>query len=104
VAQQQEISFDQSGSIAQYLRADGPNIVLNVADVLAGNYGTSSSSDEASSSFVGPLQLPLQLQIVEGQDFQDLNIMSIPGQLHLPIVLDRFSVNVGHKESIASKN
>ena len=74
MVQQQEIPFDQSGSTAQYLRAHGPDIVLNVADVLAGTYGSSStSSDEVSSSFIGPLQLPTNLQIVEGRAFQMIN-------------------------------
>ena len=50
--QQQEIVFDQSGSTAEYLRTHGPDISLNVEDVLAGNYSNSSSSstDEVVSS------------------------------------------------------
>lgn len=46
---QDTISFDQSGSTAQYLRANGPDIVLTVEDVLAG-VGSSSSSNSATSS------------------------------------------------------
>ena len=58
VIQQQEIPFDQSGLTAQYLRAHGPDIVLNVADVLADTFGSSSSStDDVSSSLFGPLEL-----------------------------------------------
>jgi len=48
--QQQEISFDQSGSTAQYLRAHGPDITLNVADVIVGKVNSSSSDRDTPSS------------------------------------------------------
>ncbi|CAL4899280.1 unnamed protein product [Urochloa decumbens] len=35
--QQESITFDQSGSTAEYLRAHGPDIVLNIEDILKGS-------------------------------------------------------------------
>jgi len=55
--QQQEISFDQSGSTAEYLRANGPDITLNVEDVLAGKYNNSSSSTEESVLLMAQLKI-----------------------------------------------
>jgi hypothetical protein len=77
--QQQEISFDQSGSIAQYLRAHGPDITLNIDDVLAGKVAGSSSSSEEISSFgtVSNVQLPLQLQNLERIAFDKLNAPTV---------------------------
>jgi hypothetical protein len=46
--QYESISFDQSGSTAQYLLAQGPDITLNVEDVLAGRFLGSSSSSSSS--------------------------------------------------------
>ena len=55
IQKQGSISFDQSGSTAEYLRAHGPDIFLNLDDVLKGKFQTtessSSSTSEASSSF-----------------------------------------------------
>ena len=48
--QQQEISFDQSGSTAQYLTGHGPDITLNVADVIVGKVNSSSSDRDTPSS------------------------------------------------------
>lgn len=47
--QQVSITFDQSGSTAQYLRAQGPDIHLTVEMVLQGQLG--SSSNASSSDF-----------------------------------------------------
>ena len=47
IQQQESISFDQSGSSAEYLRASGADITLNVDDVLAGVYNTPSLSAPA---------------------------------------------------------
>lgn len=48
---QQEISFDQSSSTAQYLRANGPDVHLTVEMVLQGQVGSMSSNSSDSSSF-----------------------------------------------------
>jgi hypothetical protein len=89
--QQQEISFDQCGSTAEYLRANGPAITLNVEDVLAGKYNNSSSSIEESSSVEGSAQdnLPHFIQRLENIAFERLTNPSIPPQLQFPIILDR---------------
>ena len=79
--QQQEIAFDQSGSTAEYLRAHGPDITLNVEDVLAGNYSNSSSSstDEVVSAMPSSQgSLPQFIQVLECQAFQKLATSSIP--------------------------
>ena len=77
--QQHEISFEQSGSTAQYLRAHGPDITLNIDDVLAGKVaGSSSSSEEISSLGTGSnVQLPLQLQNLERIAFDKLNAPTV---------------------------
>lgn len=57
--QQQSISFDQSGSTAEYLRANGPDVILtieevlagrNLDDVLAGRHSGSSSSSTSTDA------------------------------------------------------
>jgi hypothetical protein len=50
VQQQDSVTFDQSGSTAEYLRAHGPDIVLNVEDVLSGKFKTGSSSSTSSDA------------------------------------------------------
>ena len=77
--QQHEISFDQSGSTAQYLRAHGPDITLNIDDVLAGKVAGSSSSSEEISSLgtVSNVQLPLQLRNLEKIAFDKLNAPTV---------------------------
>ena len=94
--QQQEISFDQSGSTAQYLRANGPDITLNIADVLAGRVSGSSSSSSDSSNVVNSLgvQLPVVLQSLERVAFDNLITATLPPQLQIPIVLDRVDLNI----------
>jgi len=59
-----------------------------VADVLAGNFGSSSSStDDISSPLLRPMELPPHLQIIESRAFQMVNVM-IP-RIQFPIVFDR---------------
>ena len=104
--QQQEIAFDQSGSTAEYLRAHGPDITLNVEDVLAGNYSNSSSSstDEVVSSMPSSQgSLPQFIQFLECHAFQKLANSSIPQQLHFPIVLDRATIPV-NEDALGQRN
>ena len=74
--QQESISFDQSGSSA--LRATGPDIVLNLEDVLAGTVqasdSSSSSTKEVTSSDFQQSQcfLSTQFQAFEMQAFEKL--------------------------------
>lgn len=49
VQPQDTVSFDQSGSTAQYLRANSPDTVLTMEDLLAGNLGSSASVSSNSS-------------------------------------------------------
>lgn len=70
---QDSISFDQSGSTARYLQATGPDIVIRIEDVLAGNYGSSSNSSTSSSSGSEVQSLPcVAFQNVEEQAFKFL--------------------------------
>jgi hypothetical protein len=90
VQQQDSVTFDQSGSTAEYLRAHGPDIVLNVEDVLTGKFkagSSSSTSSDASSPVDSEVQSMLHptLQSVEMTAFQKLLIPSIPPVLHFPV-------------------
>ena len=49
---QDTISFDQSGSTAEYLRATSPDIVLNVEDILQGMQRSESPTPTNSSSSI----------------------------------------------------
>jgi hypothetical protein len=93
VQQQDSVTFDQFGSSAEYLRAHGPDIVLNVEDVLAGKFraGSSSSTSSDASSPVEPevqSMLHPTLQLVEMTAFQKLLIPSIPPVLHFPVTVN----------------
>jgi hypothetical protein len=73
--QQESISFDQLGSLVEYLRAHGPDIVLNIEDVLAGKYraaSSSSSSSEVSSTAEIEVQSSFSpsFQVLEMRAFQ----------------------------------
>lgn len=50
IQEQDSITFDQSGSTAQYLRAHGPDIHLTVEMVLNGQVGSTSGSSTSSSN------------------------------------------------------
>jgi len=104
--QRQEIVFDQSGSTAEYLRAHGPDITLNVEDVLAGNYSNSSSSSTDEVVYAMPSSqgsLPQFIQVLECHAFQKLATSSIPQQLHFPIVLDRATIHV-NEDALGQRN
>ena len=49
---QDTISFDQSGSTAEYLRATSPDIVLNVEDILQGMQRSEPPTPTNSSSSI----------------------------------------------------
>jgi hypothetical protein len=49
---QDSITFNQSGSMTNYLRATGPNIHLTVEDILAGIQRSGSSSSSSDSGVV----------------------------------------------------
>jgi hypothetical protein len=89
---QQSISFDQSGSTANYLRANGPDIALNIDDVLARNFGvgsSSSSSSDATSAEPEVQSAPsLSFQAQEMAAFQHLMITAVPPTLHFPLVIN----------------
>jgi hypothetical protein len=93
VQQQDSVSFDQSGSTAEYLRAHGPDIVLNVEDVLSGKFKTGSSSSTSSdaSSSVHPEvhnMIHPTLLAVEIAAFQKLLIPNIPPVLNFPVFVN----------------
>jgi len=69
---------------------------------LAGNYddSSSSSSSEVTSGFSDPLQQASFLQL-EASAFQRLHVDTVPRPLHLPLVLDRFTLPQLH--SVLSK-
>lgn len=85
---QDSISFDQSGSSAHYLRANGRDIVLNVEDVLAGIYGTNSADSSSSSSDSEVQSQPsLAFLRVESQAFQFMHAQLIQRPFTLPASL-----------------
>ena len=69
---------------------------------MAGNYddSSSSSSSEVTSGFADPLQQASFLQL-EASAFQRLHVDTVPRPLHLPLVLDRFTLPQLH--SVLSK-
>jgi hypothetical protein len=81
---QESISFDQSGSTAEYLRATRPDITLNIEDVQAGLYGSSSSSSvsteqpAAEDHEVQSTILPQAFQMVELHSFRVLMFEAPP--------------------------
>ncbi|CAL4986513.1 unnamed protein product [Urochloa decumbens] len=87
--QQESISFDQSGSTAEYLRAHGPDIVLNLADVQRGNIlnsSSSSSSSEISSAPRAIYSMPsTAFLLAESLAFAKIDRPAIPLPLRLPI-------------------
>jgi hypothetical protein len=99
---QYSISFDQSGSTTNYLRANGPDIALNIDDVLAGNFGvgsSSSSSSDATSAEPEVQSAPSFLfQAVEMAAFQHLMFATVPPALHFPLV-----INPSHMGSFGSQ-
>ncbi|CAL5074100.1 unnamed protein product [Urochloa decumbens] len=62
--QQESISFDQSGSTAEYLRAKGPDIVLNIDDILKGKMVAASSSSSSDDSIT---MIPVSIDLVNDQ-------------------------------------
>ncbi|CAN6328775.1 unnamed protein product [Urochloa humidicola] len=64
---QDSISFDQSGSTASYLRANGPDIHLSVEMIRKGQLGSGSSS--SSSSEISSLP-----QVGEGMEGHSMNL------------------------------
>ncbi|CAL4992927.1 unnamed protein product [Urochloa decumbens] len=84
----------EPGSTTEYLRANGPDIVLTVEDVLNGKYGSSSSSSDSSNSEPEVQSLPCPtFQMVEKIAFDMLTLGSIHQPRMSPPVLDRVSVN-----------
>ena len=69
---------------------------------MAGNYddSSSSSSSEVTLGFADPLQQASFLQL-EASAFQRLHVDTVPRPLHLPLVLDRFTLPQLH--SVLSK-
>ncbi|RLN35671.1 hypothetical protein C2845_PM03G28780 [Panicum miliaceum] len=55
---QESISFDQSGSTAEYLRATGPDIALSIEDVLQGRYAPTSPPVEPAAADLKVQSLP----------------------------------------------
>ena len=93
--QQGSTSFDQSGSSAEYLRANGPDIVLNLDDVLNGRFQTtgsssSSSANEASSIFLNTSEKGYLND--QFQAFDKLTKFSVPAMLQFPVTIDRFQL------------
>ncbi|CAN6359072.1 unnamed protein product [Urochloa humidicola] len=94
--QQESISFDQSGSTAEYLRAHGPDIELNIDDVLKGKVaassGSSSSSGSAAHSYVvtSPSFSFLRIECIA---FANLTKLPIPRSLQMPIHMESNSTN-----------
>ncbi|CAO2150252.1 unnamed protein product [Urochloa humidicola] len=97
--QQESLSFDQSGSTAEYLRANGPDITLTIEDVLKGRMVdssslSSSSSDEATSAATAvPRRSSLSFRISEESAFTRLVMPDIPRPLSLPICIQQVSLN-----------
>lgn len=81
---QHSFSFDQLGSTATYLRANGPDIVLRVEDVLAGLYAADASSGSSDSSESEVQSYPsVAFRIVEQQAFSLLK----PERIQHPIII-----------------
>jgi hypothetical protein len=89
---QQSISFDQSGSTSNYLRANGSDITLNIDDILAGNFGVDSSSSSSSDATSAEPEVQgapsLSFQAVEMAAFQHLMTAAVPPALHFPMVIN----------------
>lgn len=87
---QDTVSFDQFGSTAEYLRADGPDIVLRVEDVMAGNYGSSNSSS-SSDSYSSEVQSSpcMAFQLVESMAFKSLKMTTKKPPLFIPVVIPK---------------
>ncbi|CAL4923275.1 unnamed protein product [Urochloa decumbens] len=88
--QQESISFDQSGSTAEYLRANGPDIVLNIDDILKGKMvaaSSSSSSDDSITMAIPKVPSP-SFQLAENMAFAKLSNISIPRVLQIPVSID----------------
>ena len=75
---QDSISFDQSGSTVEYLRAHGPDITLIVEDVLAGNLSDASSSEATSAEMITLDNVPLPFLHLEPLAFKRLTTISLP--------------------------
>ena len=89
--QQESISYEQSGSSAHYLRANGPDITLTVDDILSGNLegsSSSSSSTEVTSQQFLQIQPGKSFWVMESLAFQRLHAVPIP-PVHFPVILDR---------------
>jgi hypothetical protein len=72
--QPESYSFDQSGSTAQYLRAQGADLVLNIDEVLS----SSSSSSGSVTSSVQATQMPAVVAVIESRAFASLFTPCIP--------------------------
>ncbi|CAN6199417.1 unnamed protein product [Urochloa humidicola] len=106
---QESISFDQSGSTAEYLRANGPDIVLNVDDVQKGLYRvsspTSSSSSEVCSPVLGSATISMHFQLAENLAFGKLAHTAIPRSLHLPAsLMEDGSSQVSQRHSVSNED
>jgi hypothetical protein len=90
-------SFNQTGSTAEYLRANGPNIVLSVQDVLQGLQGSVSPHNSSSSAESKVQKYPcISFQMVGKVAFSQLFPSTIPYGLTPRVVLDRVSLNMLH--------
>ncbi|RLN03558.1 hypothetical protein C2845_PM13G06880 [Panicum miliaceum] len=99
---QDTISFDKSGSTAQYLRAHGPDITLNIDDIFRGTIQSSSSSSNDASSVHQEIQsqLPISFQIMEIRAFENLTKEIIRAPLIPVIPIER--VDFGMMETIVA--
>ncbi|CAO1939557.1 unnamed protein product [Urochloa humidicola] len=92
VVPQESISFDQSGSTAEYLRATGPDIVLNLVDVRKGLFVSSpSSSTDSSGEVVSGTSVAFQL--AENLAFSNLSTPAIPRVLQPPVHIPGERIN-----------
>ncbi|CAL4924468.1 unnamed protein product [Urochloa decumbens] len=96
--QQESISFDQSGSTAEYLRANGPDIVLNIDDILKGKMVAASSSSSSDDSIT--MAIPKKTASKRDHLVSDPATAIVPFQPTLHAVLITIWANAQNVESM----